>query len=192
MYHIDWWFYVSWIHFYPFFTHSPLKIVKKVDVVEITECFSEMKQHHYSYLAPLFLKSHNLSRTYPTCSTSPGVLLRIDWRNCKIWRCQLFQIRYRVTSDQKQSEQSEQCMWAGHFHCEATDHLLPLKRCLWRRPPWRDIVSAALCLRETGPGAWKQHDFPLQPRHRALDVVVNGLHDAWRGVRRGVAAGSSA
>ena len=25
--------------FYPFFTHSPLMIVKKVEVVEITECF---------------------------------------------------------------------------------------------------------------------------------------------------------
>ena len=28
--------------FYPFFTHSPLKIVKKVDVVQITECFYRM------------------------------------------------------------------------------------------------------------------------------------------------------
>ena len=42
--------------FYPFFTHSPLKIVKKVEVVEITECF-----YYYIYMnraAMLFLTSH--------------------------------------------------------------------------------------------------------------------------------------
>ena len=40
--------------FYPFFTHFPLTLVKKVDVVESTECFSmagsngESAGHHFN------------------------------------------------------------------------------------------------------------------------------------------------
>ena len=37
--------------FYPFFTHSPLKIVKRVEVVESTECFRSiiLPSHPYIY-----------------------------------------------------------------------------------------------------------------------------------------------
>lgn len=56
--------------------------------------------------AALILKSHNLSRTYPTwtCSTSPG-FLRIDRRNCKILnKMKVSSISDPLQSDHKQSE----------------------------------------------------------------------------------------
>ena len=42
--------------FYPFATHSPMKIVKKVDVVQITECFlcTVTQPMEQCYGAPLY------------------------------------------------------------------------------------------------------------------------------------------
>ena len=82
--------------FYPFFTHSPLKIVKKVDVVEITECFiciyiggqlppASCREIFGEQSELINAKQYEKINLYLLNQNSPRLEVKLHWAGCPSW-----------------------------------------------------------------------------------------------------------